>query len=44
MLTKFGKILQKAAMIVFLSWLAVPAQAEQTSLSYEQFFCVIVQP
>ena len=25
-------------MIVFLSWLAVPAQAEQTSLSYEQFF------
>nr|MEC9421064.1 hypothetical protein [Pseudomonadota bacterium] len=25
-------------MIVFLSWLATPAQAEQASLSYDQFF------
>ena len=38
MLTKFGEILLKTAMIVFLSWLATPAQAEQASLSYDQFF------
>jgi diguanylate cyclase (GGDEF)-like protein/PAS domain S-box-containing protein len=38
MLTAFWRRLFAAALIVCLSWLVVPARAEQATLSYEQFF------